>query len=85
MFTGRGKQLTIFIGETDQYCHQALYIVIIEMLRREACIGATATAEWLASALIHTAAILRLSFDQPIMITLVDRAERDRTNPRTFA
>ena len=29
-----------------------------------------------ASALIHTAAILRLSFDQPIMITLADRAER---------
>jgi PII-like signaling protein len=79
MFTGRGKQLTIFIGETDQYHHQALYMAIIEMLRREKCSGATATrgvAGFGASALIHTAAILRLSFDQPIMITLLDRAER---------
>lgn len=34
MFTGRGKQLTIFIGEGDHYHHQALYMTIIEMLRR---------------------------------------------------
>jgi len=79
MFTGRAKQVTIFVGETDQYHHQPLYMAIIEMLRREGCSGATATrgvAGFGASALIHTAAILRLSFDQPIMITLVDRAER---------
>ena len=42
MFTGRGKQLTIFFGETDHYKHQALYTAIIEMLRREGCSGATA-------------------------------------------
>src|SRR6266481_423919 len=62
MFTGRGKQLTIFISETDHYHHQALYMAIIEMLRREGCSGATATrgvAGFGASALIHTAAILR--------------------------
>jgi CBS domain-containing protein len=79
MFTGRGKQLTIFIGETDQYHHQALYMAIVEMLRREGCSGATATrgvAGFGASSLIHTAAILRLSFDQPIMITVVDHPER---------
>jgi CBS domain-containing protein len=29
-FTGRGKQLTIFISETDQFHHQALYMAIIE-------------------------------------------------------
>jgi CBS domain-containing protein len=79
MFTGRGKQLTIYIGETDQYRHQALYMAIIEMLRREGCSGATATrgvAGFGASSLIHTAAILRLSFDQPIVIWVVDRPER---------
>ena len=79
MFTGRAKQVTIFVGETDQYRHQALYMAIIEMLQREGCGGATAmrgVAGFGASALIHTAAILRLSFDQPIVITLVDRAER---------
>ncbi|MBF6558774.1 MAG: DUF190 domain-containing protein [Candidatus Binataceae bacterium] len=79
MFTGRAKQITIFIGETDQYHHQALYMAIIEMLRREGCSGATATrgvAGFGASSLIHTAMILRLSFDQPLVITVVDRPER---------
>lgn len=79
MFTGRAKQVTIFLGETDQYHHQALYMAIIEMLRREGCSGATATrgvAGFGASSLIHTAAILRLSFDQPLVITVVDRPER---------
>ncbi len=79
MFTGRGKQLTIFIGETDQYHHKALYTAIIEMLRREGCSGATAirgVAGFGASSVIHTAAILRLSMDLPIIITLVDRPDR---------
>ncbi len=62
MFTGRAKQVTIFIGETDQYHHQAMYMTIIEMLRREGCSGATATrgvAGFGASSMIHTAAIHR--------------------------
>jgi len=79
MFTGRAKQVTIFISETDQYHHQALYMAIIEMLRREGCSGATATrgvAGFGASSMVHTAAVLRLSFDQPIMITVLDRPAR---------
>lgn len=79
MFTGRGKQLTIFIGETDLYHHHALYMAIIEMLRREGYSGATVTrgiAGFGASSLIHTSAILRLSMDLPITITVVDRPER---------
>jgi CBS-domain-containing membrane protein len=79
MFTGKAKQLNIFIGETDQYHHQALYTAIIEMLRREGCSGATAVrgiAGFGASSLIHTAAILRLSMDLPIVIVVVDRADR---------
>jgi CBS-domain-containing membrane protein len=79
MFTGKARQLTIFIAETDQYHHQALYMAIIEMLRREGCGGATAVrgiAGFGASSLIHSAAILRLSMDLPIVISLVDRPER---------
>jgi CBS domain-containing protein len=79
MFTGRGKQLTIFVTETDHYHHQVLYMAIIEMLRREGCRGATATrgiAGFGASSLIHTSTILRLSLDQPLMVTIVDRPER---------
>ncbi len=79
MFTGRGSQLTIFVSETDRYQHQALYMAIIEMLRREGCSGATATrgiAGFGASSLIHTATILRLSLDQAVVITVVDRPQR---------
>jgi CBS domain-containing protein len=79
MFTGRGKQLTIFISETDQYHHTALHTAIIQRLRREGCSGATAirgVAGFGASSVIHTAAILRLSMDLPMVITLVDRPER---------
>jgi CBS-domain-containing membrane protein len=78
-FTGRGKQLTVFISETDQFRHQALYMAVIEMLRREGCRGATAVrgiAGFGASSLIHTAAVLRLSMDLPVVITVVDRPER---------
>ncbi|MGH7987519.1 MAG: DUF190 domain-containing protein [Candidatus Binataceae bacterium] len=79
MFTGRGKQLTIFISETDHYHHQTLHMALIEMLRREGCSGATAItgiAGFGASSLIHTSAILRLSMDMPAVITVVDRPER---------
>lgn len=79
MFTGKGKQLTIFIGESDQYHHQALYMAIVEMLRRAGCSGATVTrgmAGFGASSLIRTAAILRLSLDLPIVITVVEHPER---------
>ncbi|SRR5579885_2789140 len=79
MFTGRAKQLTIFFGETDQYHHQALYAALLEMLRREGCSGATAIrgiAGFGASTVIHTSAILRLSMDLPVIVTVVDRPER---------
>lgn len=78
-FTGRGKQLTIFISETNQSHHQALYMAIIEMLRRAGCSGATAVrgvAGFGASSMIHRASILRLSMDLPLVIIVVDRPER---------
>jgi CBS domain-containing protein len=79
MFTGRAKQLTIFMSETDSYHHQGLYMAILQMLRREGCSGATAirgVAGFGASSLIHTAGILRLSMDLPLVVTVVDRPER---------
>jgi len=79
MFTGKGKQLNIYFGETDQYQHQTLYMALIELLRREGCSGATAArgiAGFGASSLIHTSAILRLSMDMPITVTVIDRPAR---------
>ncbi len=86
MFTGKATQLTVYFGESDQYHSQALYAAMLEMLRREGCGGATATrgiAGFGASSVIHTSAILRLSMDLPIVITVVDRPERiERILPR---
>lgn len=79
MFTGKGRRLSIFMGETDQYEHKTLHMAVIEMLRREGCGGATAirgVAGFGASSLVHTAAVLRLSMDMPIVIIVVDRPER---------
>lgn len=79
MFAGKSKQLTIYLGETDQYHHKPLYMAIIEMLRREGLGGATVlrgVAGFGASSRIHTSAILRLSMDQPIVVVVVDRPER---------
>ncbi|MGH7781707.1 MAG: DUF190 domain-containing protein [Candidatus Binataceae bacterium] len=79
MFTGKGKQLSIFVSETDQYHHKTLYMALVEMFRREGCSGATATtgiAGFGASSLIHTSTILRLSMDMPITVVVIDRPER---------
>lgn len=79
MFTGKAKQLTIFLGETDLYHHRALYMAIVEWLRAQKVSGATASrgiAGFGASSHMHTANILRLSMDLPIMITVIDRPER---------
>ena len=72
---GKAKQLTIYLGETDQLNHRALYMAIIEWLRAQKIAGATATrgiAGFGATSHLHTANILRLSMDMPITITVVD-------------
>lgn len=76
--TGKAKQLTIYLGETDKYEHRALYMAIIEWLRAKKIAGATATrgiAGYGASSHLHAANILRLSMDMPITITVVDTPE----------
>ncbi|HXN84924.1 MAG TPA: DUF190 domain-containing protein [Candidatus Binataceae bacterium] len=77
--TGKASQLTIYLGETDQHHHRAMYMAIIEWLRAQKIAGATATrgiAGFGASSHLHTANILRLSMDMPIAITIVDLPER---------
>jgi len=76
--TGKAKQLTIYLGETDKHDHGSLYMAIIEWLREKKIAGATATrgvAGFGASSHLHTANILRLSMDMPITVTVVDAPE----------
>ncbi|HEY7269120.1 MAG TPA: DUF190 domain-containing protein [Dehalococcoidia bacterium] len=76
---GPGKQLRIFIGESDRWHHRSLADALLEMLRAEGVAGATVTrgiAGFGAHSRIHTAHILRMSEDLPIMIEAIDTPQR---------
>ena len=76
---GEGKRVTIFIGETDQWRHQPLYMAILEFLRRKGCAGATVErgiAGFGADSRIKTASLLEISMDLPVVVTWVDRPDR---------
>ena len=71
--------LRIFIGESDKHHGRPLYEVIVEEARRRGLAGATvlrATLGFGAHSRIHTAKILRLSEDLPMVVEIVDKAER---------
>ena len=79
---GPGKQLRIYIGESDRWQHQPLSDAIVRMLRGEGLAGATVlrgVAGFGANSRIHTAHVLRLSEDLPIVIEVVDREDRIRS------
>jgi len=79
LLEGNAKRVTIFIGESDRWHHKTLYSALIEMLRREGCAGATAIRGiegFGKNSRIHTASIMRLSQDLPVMVTIVDRAAK---------
>jgi PII-like signaling protein len=76
---GEGKLLRIFIGESDKHGRKPLYQAIVEMLRQEGMAGATVLRGiegFGAKSHLHTARILRLSEDLPIVIEVADTAER---------
>lgn len=71
--------LRIFVGESDRLGHRPLYEAIVEEARRRGMAGATVLRGILgfgAHSRIHTAKILRLSEDLPIVIEIVDKPER---------
>jgi uncharacterized protein len=71
--------LRIFIGESDKHHHRPLYEVIVEEARKRGMAGATVVKGILgfgADSRMHSAKILRLSEDLPIIIEIVDKPER---------
>ena len=73
------RLLRIFIGESDIYQGRPLYMAIVEALRREGLAGATVVRGiegFGKSSTLHTAHILRLSEDLPIIIECVDSVEK---------
>ena len=71
--------LRIFIGESDRHSHQPLYESIILKAREMHMAGATVLRGPMGfgkSSHLHTAKILRLSMDLPIVIEIVDSGEK---------
>jgi hypothetical protein len=74
-----GKLLRIFVGETDRWHGKPLYEAIVEEARKRGLAGATAWKGFMGfgrHSRMHTAKILRLSEDLPIVIEIVDAAEK---------
>ncbi len=71
--------LRIFLGENDRHEHQALYEAIVLKAREVHLAGATVLRGPMGfgkSSHLHTAKILRLSEDLPIVIEIVDSEEK---------
>src|ERR1700757_1948510 len=71
--------LRIFIGENDRFEHAPLYEAIVLKAREMHLGGATVLRGPMGfgkSSRMHTAKILRLSMDLPIVIEIVDSEEK---------
>ncbi len=74
-----GKLVRIFIGESDRHDGQPLHEAILQLARTEGLAGCTVIkgfAGFGAASRIHTAKILRLSEDLPMVIEIVDAQEK---------
>src|SRR5258707_15536899 len=71
--------LRIFIGESDQFKGRPLYEAIVLKAREMHLAGATVLRGPMGfgrSSLLHTAKILRLSQDLPVVVEIVDTEEK---------
>lgn len=76
---GEGRLLRVFIGESDRWHGHPLYEAITLKAREMGMAGATVLRGVMgfgADSRLHTAKVLRLSEDLPIVIEIVDKAER---------
>ena len=74
-----GLLLRIFVGESDKRGNRPLYEVIVEEARKRELAGATVlhgVMGYGAHSRIHTSKILRISEDLPVIIEIVDEAEK---------
>jgi uncharacterized protein len=75
---GEQTLVRIFIGDSDKWHHQSLDRALIERLRKEGFAGATVirgVAGFGAASVIHTAHLVDLSGDLPILVEIVDDQE----------
>lgn len=78
---GPAKVVRIYIGESDQWHHMPLHTAIVKRARESGLAGATVLKGFEgfgANSRIHTANILRLSEDLPMIVEIVDVEDRIR-------
>lgn len=76
---GPAKWLRIYLGESDRWHGRPLHQALVEYLRNEGIAGATvfrAIEGYGAHSHIHTARVLRLSEDLPLVVDVIDQADR---------
>ena len=75
----KAKLLRIYLGESTRHEGKPAYHAIVEYLRRKGIAGATVfrgNEGYGVHSILHTASILRLSEDLPIIIEIVDTEDR---------
>ena len=76
---GPGRLLRVFVGESDRWEGRPLHEAIVLRARERGLAGATVLrglAGFGAHSRIHTAAVLRLSEDLPMVVEIADTPER---------
>ena len=71
--------LRLYVGEKDRFEHRPLYEAIVLRAREHGLAGATVLRGLVgfgASSQLHTAKILRLSDDLPVIIEIVDSEQK---------
>jgi len=79
--SGHGLLLRIFVGEADRFDGKPLYEALVLKARAMGLAGATVTRGvegFGAHSRLHTAKVLRLSEDLPMVVEVVDREDRVR-------
>lgn len=74
-----GYLLRIFVGESDRHGHHPLYEAIVLKAREVGLAGATVTRGVMGfgkHSILHTAKILRLSEDLPMVVEIADSLDR---------
>ena len=77
--TGPMKRLTVFFSEKDRFGHHALSTELLERAHEAGLHGATllrGLAGFGTSMTVHTSHVLSLSDDLPLVLVLVDTADR---------
>jgi len=72
---GEQVLMRIFIGESDQWERRPLHASLVELFRAKGLAGATVlrgVAGFGPHSILHTAGILKLSADLPMIIEVVD-------------